>query len=254
MLRLAFILIVVISMFLSGISAGESTNKLIEMPEGFEGICLGMSIKEFLEVRPNANVHPMDRDTPDQAVDLSKGDQSLTELVKNDPLYNIRMLGSYSFRDSRLERVVLIWGGDMRKIRKYRTAFVSSCSKMWGDNFQMKILKQGPGTKKEHLVPLLLWEKDNIRIAASCTSEYEDENLKEGAFTISLFSTDDKEAVAAVAGERVSKNIQNELFEKIGIEQGRSLVVFYIVVFAAISMFLMGLILLHKKKQSSLSK
>lgn len=253
MLRLAFILIAVTSVFSSGVSAGESTNKPIEMPEGFEGICLGMSIKEFLEVRPNANVGPMDH-IPGQPVDLSKENQSLMELVKNDPLYNLTMLGNYVFRDSRLKIVVLGWSGDMREIRKYRTAFVSSCSKMWGDNFQRKVMKRRPGGKDEHLVPLLLWEKENIRIAATCTPGYEDENLKKGAFTITLFSTDDKEFVAATAGERVSKDIQNKLFEKIIIEQGRSRVVFYIVAFAAISMFLTGLILLLKKKASSRSK
>lgn len=252
MLRLAFILIVVISMFLSGISAGESTNKLIEMPEGFKRIYLGMSIREFLEVRPNAR--PSNRYAPDKTVDLTKENQSLNELVKNDPLYKLTMLGLYTFRGGKLKNVALIWGGDMGEIRKYRTTFVSSCTKIWGDSFQRRILKLEPGTKEEHLAPLLLWEKDNIRIAAACTSEYEDKDLKEGAFTISLFPMDDKEAVAAVAGERVSKNIQNNLFEKIGIEQGRSLVVFYIVALAAISMFLMGLILLLKKKASILSK
>jgi hypothetical protein len=255
MLRWAFILIVVTSVFLSGTSVGESINKPIEMPEGFEGICLGMSIKEFLEVRPNANMDPMDRDTPDQAVDLSKENQSLKELVKNDPLYNLTMLGSYVFRDSRLKKVSLVWGGDLGEISKYRTAFVSSCSKMWGDNFQRKVMKQNPGTKKEQLVPLLLWEKENIRIAATCTSEYEDENPKEGAFMISLFSMDNKEAMATFAGEKVSKDIQNKLFEEIIIEQGRSRVVFYIVAFAAaISIILTGLILLLKRRAISQSK
>ncbi len=254
MLRWAFILIVVTSVFLSGTSVGESINKPIEMPEGFEGICLGMSIKEFLEVRPNANMDPMDRDTPDQAVDLSKENQSLKELVENDPLYNLRMVGSYVFRDSRLKNVLLIWGGDMREIRKYRTAFVSSCSKMWGDKFQRKVLKQEAGTKREHLVPLLLWEKENIRIAAGCTSEYEDKNLTKGAFMITLFSTDDKGTMAITAGERVSKDIQNKLFEEIIIEQGRSRVVFYIVAFAAISIILTGLILLLKRRAISQSK
>ena len=250
MLRLAFILIVVTSVFSSGISAGESANKPIEMPEGFEGIYLGMSIKEFLEIRPNANVHPMDH-IPGQPVDLSKENQSLKELVKNDPLYSLTMAGSYVFRDGKLKSMLLIWGGDMKEIRKYRTAFVSSCSKMWGDNFQKKVMRQYPGTKNERLVPLLLWEKDNIRIAATCTSEYEDKNLTKGTFTISLFSTDDKGFVAVYAGERVSKDIQNKLFEEIIIEQGRSRVVFYIVAFAAISIILTGLILLLKRRAIS---
>ena len=243
---------VVISVLSSGISAGESANKPIEMPEGFEGIRLGMSIKEFLEIRPNANAHSMDS-PPEQAVDLSKENQSLTEFAENDPLYNLKMLGSYIFRNNRLEKASFIWGGNMSEIRKYRAAFVSYCSKMWGDNFQRKTLKQNPGKKNEHLVPLLLWEKDNIRIAATSTSEYEDKNLTKGAFTITLFSTDDKELVAVYAGERVSKDIQNKLFEKIT-EQGRSRVVFYIMAFAAISIILTGLILLLKRRAINQSK
>ena len=202
-------------MFLSGADAGNFSKESIRMPKGFEGIYLGMSIKELLEVRPN--MRPSNRYSPDQKVDIAKLNQSTDELVKNDPLYGLNMVAMYVFRDGKLKNMLITWVGDINDIRKQRGNFISSCCKRWGVHYQKRVLKLQPKRKNEHLSPLLLWQKGNMIIAAGYTSKHENKALKKGAFTINLFSKNDQEAMAIFAGEKVDKSVRSKLFHGIEI-------------------------------------
>lgn len=213
MLKQIFVLFVVISMFLSGADAGNFSKESVRMPEGFEGIYLGMSIKELLEVRPN--MRPSNRYSPDQKVDLAKLNQSTDELVKNDPLYGLNMVAMYVFRDGKLKNMLITWVGDITNIRKDRWKFISSCHKRWGPDYQKKILKLQPKRKNEHLAPVLLWQKGNTMIVAVCTFGHHGKKLKEGAFTINLFLKSDKELLKLFAGEKVSKSVRDKLFQEV---------------------------------------
>ena len=217
MIKRILIVLAVLSLLSIGTDAGIFARKSVKMPEGFEGIYLGMPIKDFLEIRPKANVDPMNRYSPDQKVDLTKPNQSLSELGKNDPLYGLSMAGMYTFRDGKLKNLLLIWVGKIDDIRRHRGNFISSCHKRWGTDYQKKILKLEPKKKNEHLAPVLVWEKENIMIAVVCTSEYDDKTLKEGGFEIILFSKDDKETMGILTGEKVEESVHNKLFRGIGI-------------------------------------
>jgi len=184
----------------------------------FGGIYLGISLKDFLKIRPNANVHPMNMYSADQKVDLTKPNQSLYEFIENDPLFGLSMLGTYSFKDGKLRDIMLTWVGDMKKIKKHRKDFVSSCIKKWGSKFQRRIVKLEPKAKNEHLAPVLFWQKGNTIIVAGWTSKYYDKKLKEGVFMIDLFPRNDEKLIALYAGEKVSKEIREELFKAIVID------------------------------------
>jgi hypothetical protein len=217
MLKYILILLMATGIFVSDVAAEEINKQLVEMPEGFEGIYLGISIKELLKIRPKANLDPMDRYSPSQEIDVTKPNQTLGEFTKGDPLFGLNMVSMYVFRDGKLKNMLLTWVGDISHVRKHREKFVSSCSKRWGTDYQKKIIKFEPKKKNEHLAPLLLWQVGNTIIAAVCTSEYEDKSLEEGAFMISMFSKNDRETLAAFAGEKVHKSLRDKLFLKIGI-------------------------------------
>jgi len=75
-----------------------------------------------------------------------------------------------------------------------------------------------PKTKREHLAPLLVWEKKTAVIAAVCTPEYEDKTLKEGGFLICIFPKNDLESLAEFSGEKVEEQTCKKLFKSIEIE------------------------------------
>ncbi len=215
MLKQIFVVFTITLLFLCDIAAGESREVLV-MPKDFEGISIGMALPDFLKIRPQVRPGGLGP-THEQKVDVTKPNQSLSEGIENDPLFSLSMIGMYSFRDGKLKHMIIIWVGDIEKIRKHRPDFLSSCEKRWGTDYQKKIKKIEPKTKNEHLAPLLLWQKGNTMIAVVCTSEYEDKTLKEGAFMINLFSKDDKEIMGIFAGEEVDKNVRSKLFDNIGI-------------------------------------
>lgn len=193
----------------------ESKRKTVPMPEGFKGVFIGMSLPDFLKIRPQ--IHPGGLGpTHEQKIDITKPNQSLSEGVESDPIFGLSFLGMYSFENGKLKSLSLIWGGNIKNVRAYRSVFISSCKKRWGSNFQRRVIKLEPETEDEHLAPLLLWEKGNTIIATVCILEG-DKNLKEGGFEIILFSKNDKEFITALAGEKVEGSVRDKLFEGIGI-------------------------------------
>lgn len=210
MLKHFFTLLVLMSLFLilTGADAESSAEGSLRMPEGFEGIYLGMSIEELLKIRPKVNVNPKDS-------------QLLEESTEVDSLYGLVMFGTYVFEDGKLVNALLVWAGDMEKIRKYRRDFLSFSIKRWGRNFQKKIVTQRPDTKDEHLMPVLLWYKGNTAIAAACTSEYEDKELMQGVFVIQLFSKYDTGIINFYDRDedKIDENGRNKLFDRIGLPQ-----------------------------------
>lgn len=224
MLKTIFMCLLVIIMILSSAIADEKAKKeTIPMPEGFEGVYIGMLLPDFLKIRPQVRPGGLGP-THETEVDVTKPNQSLGEGVENDQLFGLFMGGMYSFRDGKLRHLSLSWigwGEKIQDVRKHRGVFISSCIQRWGSDFQKKVLKteplkQAPSTDEELLVPVLLWKKGNTMVAVRFSSEYENKALG-GGFTLTLFSQDDKEIMTIFAGEKVDDSVRDKLFEKIGV-------------------------------------
>lgn len=209
-----YILSVMLGLYIFfGVVFAESSIETIKMPEGFEGVYIGMSLEEFLKIRPNAEEHPMNRHRYNQKVDLSKLNQSLGETITKDILFSV---GFYTIRNGKLKNIQLIGAWDMEYTRKHRLNFILSSIKRWGWNFQKRIVKQNPKSKEEYLAPLLLWQMADMMIVAGCTTpEYENKFLKKGAFMITMLVKD--EISNFLVGENVNELLLNKLFRDIGV-------------------------------------
>jgi|GEM_PF-1479631 len=217
MFKKALLLVVVVNLLMSGAIADETMKQRVHMPEGFQGIYLEMPIPRLLRIRPQANVGPMSRRSPGEELDTTKLNQSLQEFIEKDPVFGLNLFAVYRFGDGKLRSLLLIWRGDINQIRKHRSDFVSSCTERWGKDYQKRTLKLEPETKREHLVPVFVWQKADTMITALCTSEYEDKPLEQGVFMVNVFTTAVKEIFDVFAGERVEESVRDKLFLEIGV-------------------------------------
>ena len=145
MLKNIFICLVVMIILNNVIADEEVKKETVPMPEGFEGIYLGMSIEELFKIRPRVtidSVTAMHIGSLDQKIDTTKPNQTLEESSESDSVFGLNMLAMYPFRDGKLKSALIGWTGDINHIKKHHKAFVSSCIKRWGSDYQKKILKQ----------------------------------------------------------------------------------------------------------------
>lgn len=189
----------------------------ITLTKELNGVCMGMPLETFVEIHPDAKSHPMERVSVDSKVNLNAPNQILTQFVKEDSLFNLSSLGTYRFKDAKLESALVIWTGTMDKINQKRDTFVVLCQKEWGKDFKQEVIKQDPGEATEHLLPALVWQKDHITTIVACTVQPENKNLKEGALMVCVFK-DDNEALRSIFnGENVTDDVKCKLFNAIGV-------------------------------------
>ena len=181
----------------------------LNMPKEFQGIYYGMSLVEFLKIRPNVRVNLVKTGSYEKA-DITKPNQTLEERIKNTPFKGIEMLGLYSFKEGRLDTFVVIWEGLFEEMRGLNNQFIKERIKNWGREFEAKVVVRG-----ETQMPSLIWKKNKVLICVNCSAE----PLEGKGFILMSFSSlGDPFSLSVLQEKKVDARTKKMLFEKIGVQ------------------------------------
>jgi len=200
--------LLLVGLFLT-ISVLFAQGNQLNMPKGFQGIYHGMSLVEFLKIRPNVRVNPMKTGRYEKA-DITKLNQTLEEGIKNMPFEGGEMLGLYSFKEGRLDTLVVIWEGAFEKMRDLSNQFVKERINNWGRDFEAKVVVRG-----ETQMPALIWKKNKVLIGVNCSAEPLE---GKGFIVMSLSSLGDPFSLTVLQEKTVDARAKKMLFEKIGVQ------------------------------------
>jgi hypothetical protein len=148
----------------------DQTNAVFPMPKQFDGIRLGMSMKELVKTRTNLLSGLLGK--PGN-VDLAITNQVIWEYFRgSDPVWrelgmtkdpDFFAMGMFYFQEGKLECFAFICDCERTNIVKLRTNVLASCIRSWGTDFKKCALVSKKGSAQS-ASPALVWSKDNQTI------------------------------------------------------------------------------------------
>jgi hypothetical protein len=149
-----------------------------------DGIDLGMSVEELRRIRPDVQVFDLGvyLDNKKEVEDLSVGEHFLIEEIKDE---GRKIAAGYLVREGRLVSIGVEVQDMMKEIRELRKIVLNESIKLFGKDYRKKVTKEG-NAYVNFLIPVLIWEGDDIDVTFMCTSEYKYMELVRGSVQINI--------------------------------------------------------------------
>lgn len=183
-------------LFIIGFTNCENSENIkphIPMIEGFNGVYIGMSVKELLKVRQGLDFYPMHKNRNSNKENLEQG--TLCENIKEADFYKLNLYVSYDIKKSSLYTFMILCVSEEPIFRLYQEKILTKFFELWGQNYNKKIIKlNGDDNYK---TPFFLWEKDNVFIGT-----YASDKLKKGKEVFALIITGDKNLIDTLTKEQ----------------------------------------------------
>jgi len=153
----------------------------LRVPDGFEGVRLGLSVTQLITVR--TNVKPFAFFDKDTSIDPNKPDQMLFEAVPGHALFDTVF---YKFAGQELDTIVFAGKIHGEGMNQKVEAFLAMGVSAWGKADEALVVGMDDPKGATPGAPALVWKKADAIVVASHTSTENQERLGRGSVQVKI--------------------------------------------------------------------
>lgn len=182
--------------------SAEEQPQPLRVPDGFDGIQLGMSVAQVVNIR--TNVKPFALLQSDVSIDPNISNQLLFERVPRHSIFNFVL---YNFTGNELDTIVFVGRTQGAAMPKRIEEFLAMSVTVWGKADEAFVVGLDDPKGATQGAPALLWKKSNAIVVAAHTSVENQERLGRGILQVKIIKCVKADLVDATRAMNVVKKV-----------------------------------------------